>query len=203
MSIEDKPPVSANRWRSGLRGAVEYRRLQGRINDLLDEVGIPEPWDIRAFIQRVADYRGRPIELVAVEIPPGGPDAMWVPAEHVDVILYDSTLREGDLHWEQVLAHEAAHILLCHRGDEDAVLARGPVTRQLLELIAKNVDNPGDGPILFRETYSSDQETEAEIAASLIWKRAGRRLIAPKRTLGGADAVSVDELASIMERTRA
>ncbi|WP_372672686.1 hypothetical protein [Amycolatopsis kentuckyensis] len=203
MSIDARSAADTARWRPGLRGAAEYRRLRRRINKLLAEVGIPDPWDIREFIQRVADHRGRPIELLAAEIPPNGPDAMWVPTENVDVILYDSTLREGDLHWEQVLAHEAAHILLCHRGDDDAVLARGPLNDQLRKLIVDNGgDLDGDG-VLHRETYSHRQETEAEVAASLIWQAAGRKLIEPKRRLRGADLNSVDALASVMGRARA
>lgn len=199
MSIDDRP-ATAPRWRSGLRGAAEYRRLRRRINKLLAEVGIPDPWDIREFVQRVAAHRGRPIELLAAEIPPDGPDAMWVPTENVDVILYDSTLREGDLHWEQVLAHEVAHILLCHRGDDTTVLARGPLHAKLLELIGEHAD--GD-QVLHRETYSHHQETEAEVAASLIWQAAGRKLIEPQRRVRGADLVSVDALASVMGRARA
>jgi hypothetical protein len=202
MSIDDQP-ATAPRWRPGLRGAVEYRRLRRRINKLLAEVGIPEPWDIREFVQRVAAYRGRPIELLAGEFPPHGPDAMWVPTENVDVILYDSTLREGDLHWEQVLAHEVAHILLCHRGDAAAVLARGPLNAKLIELIGEHVDDADGDQVLHRETYSHNQETEAEVAASLIWQAAGRKLIEPTRRVRGADLVSVDALASVMGRARA
>jgi hypothetical protein len=205
MSIDDRTTPNVPRrpaW-SGLRGAAEYRKLRARINQLLDEVGIPDPWDIREFFNLLAAHRGRPIELVAADIPPGGPDAIWVPTEHVDVILYDRTLREDHLHWEQVMLHEGAHILLCHRGDEDAVLARGPLTEQLLELLRAHVEDPDDPQILHRETYSSDQEAEAEIGASLIWKRGGRRLIEPVRTLAGDDLVSVDNFAEIMERARA
>jgi hypothetical protein len=202
MSIDDRP-AAAPRWRPGLRGAAEYRRLRRRINKLLAEVGIPEPWDIREFVQRVAAWRGRPIELLAAEIPPNGPDAMWVPTENVDVILYDSTLREGDLHWEQVLAHEVAHILLCHRGDEAAVLARGPLNAKLLELIGEHADDADGDQVLHRETYSHSQETEAEVAASLIWQAAGRKLIEPQRRVRGADLVSVDALASVLGRARA
>jgi hypothetical protein len=202
MSIDDQS-ATAPRWRPGLRGAAEYRRLRRRINGLLAEVGIPEPWDIREFIQRVAGYRGRPIELLAAEIPPNGPDAMWVPAKNVDVILYDSVLREGNLHWEQVLAHEVAHILLCHRSDDDAVLARGPLNAKLLELVGKHAGGADGNQVLHRETYSHHQETEAEVAASLIWQAAGRKLIEPQRRVGGADLVSVDALASVMGRARA
>ncbi|MEV7042830.1 hypothetical protein [Amycolatopsis sp. NPDC051061] len=204
MSIDDSSAAGTPSRRPEPLGGAEYRRLRRRINKLLREVGISDPWDIREFIQRLADSRGRPIELLAAEIPPSGPDAMWVPTEYADVILYDSGLREGDLHWEQVLAHEAAHILLCHRGDEDAVLARGPLDEQLRELIFRHAgDGAVEDQVLHRETYSHKQETEAEVAASLIWKAAGRRLIEPERRLRGADLDSVDALASVMERARA
>ncbi|MEV4056200.1 hypothetical protein AB0J55_33765 [Amycolatopsis sp. NPDC049688] len=204
MSNDDSPVSGAPGRRPELLGGAEYRRLRRRINKLLNEVGVPDPWDIREFIQRLAAYRGRPIELLVAEIPPGGPDAIWVPTENVDVILYDSALREGDLHWEQVLAHEAAHILLCHRGDEDAVLARGPLDEQLREVIIRYAGEGAAGDrVLHRETYSSHQETEAEVGASLIWKAAGRRLVEPERHLHGEDLASIDALAEIMGRTRA
>ncbi len=204
MSIDDSPAAGTPSQRPELLGATEYRRLRRRINKLLNEVGVPDPWDIREFIQRLANSRGRPIELLAAEVPSDGPDAMWVPTENVDVILYDRTLREGDLHQEQVLLHEAAHILLCHRGDEDAVLARGPLNEQLREVIIRHAGEGADWDrVLHRETYSYHQETEAEIAASLIWKAAGRKLIEPERLVRGADLVSVDALASVLERARA
>jgi len=191
------------RWQAGIRASVEYRRLRARINLLLLDVGIPEPWNLDQFVEHVAAHNGRPIRLMAVDVPADGPDAMWVATEYLDAILYDRKLK--DLHWEQVISHELSHILLCHRGNSVAGLARGPVNPALLDLVAGNVDvDPVTSAPLFREDsgYSSRQELEAELAASLIWKAAGRRMITPARTLQGADATSVDNLQAIMGRAR-
>ncbi|MGQ0838544.1 hypothetical protein [Actinokineospora sp.] len=167
-----------------------YRALRKRLRGLLGEIGVPRPWDLAEFCDRVARHRGRPIHLVPAELPPGAPDGAWLAGPTVDVIVYDADTTI--LRAEHIVCHELGHILLGHRGAGLGPELTPDVSPELLHRMG----------VLHRAGYADAQEQEAEVAASLIWKLAGRTLVAPRRALDPAQAEVVDRFAELLERDR-
>jgi len=183
-----------------------YRSLETKITALLGDVGIPRPWSVESFCERLGEFRGRPIELLPVDMPGGGPDGVWIALPSVDVIVFDR--RTSDLHREHIICHELGHVLLCHRGDTGAEVVVPDLEAQLIRAMRRaSEDSPADatdtgdgGPRMYRQNYDSRQEQEAELAAHLVWKLGGRRFVATPRGLTGDEAGVVDRLAEVMGR---
>ena len=160
-----------------------YRALRKRISGLLDEIGVPRPWDVAAFCDRVARHRGRPLHLMPVELPPDAPDGAWLSGDGWDAIVYDS--RISALRAEHIICHELAHILLGHKGTD--VLDLTP------DLHPTTLTRMG---VLARAGYSDAREREAELAAAVIWELAAR--VPSRAALPLADAAEVDRFATLL-----
>jgi hypothetical protein len=184
----------------GLRRLREHRSLRRRVEQALEAVQIPQPWNIEEFARRLGDSRGRHLELLPTSMPLEGPDAVWLAGPTVDLIVYDGAT--NDLHREHVILHELCHILLCHRGTDDVRVE--PSLLRTLGLVEPDADTDTDDAwhsALHRVAYDDNQERDAELAATLVWQKAGLRLAPSEpRLLHGPDADAVDRLADVMER---
>ncbi|WP_286157108.1 hypothetical protein [Streptomyces sp. AA4] len=185
---------------------------------------MPKPWDLEEFAARLASYRGRPMELLPLPLPVKAPDAVWLPGPTVDLIIYDASA--ADLLREHIILHELGHMILCHRGSADQ-----PFNPNLLRTVgmervegedpsvplfrlthpdvlrALRMDGAGDDDLvqvsLYRAGYSDPQERDAELAAHIIWHRAGMRLVPEgPRELDGEAADAVDRMDDVMGRVR-
>ena len=146
----------------GLRRRCE-RRLRG--------VRIPRPFDLDAFCDEVAARRGRP--LVRRPVPglsDGAPCGLWIATDRADYVFYDPGT--SPLHAEHIVLHELAHILSGHTlaGDSGAAARLFP-----------DLDPAAVVRVLGRVAYTTEQEREAEMMASLI---RGRPAAHPRTTLG-------------------
>ena len=150
----------------GLRRRCE-RRLQG--------VQVPNPFDLDRFCAEVADRRGRPLVRRAVPgLSADAPCGLWISTARADHVLYDPGT--SPLHAEHIVLHELAHILSGHRGSDPAIARLFP-----------DLDPAMVRQALGRVAYTSAQEREAEMMASLIRGRSARP---PRTTLGRvADAL--------------
>ena len=142
---------------SSLRSVCE-RRLAG--------IPVPQPFDLRAFAEVVADYRGRPVhihELPGLDGTDGFTGA-WLPKAEEDVIFIDADA--SGWHKSAIGAHEFAHLLCDHQ--ESA--------RPLKELFKRLMPDLGDEALrrmLGRHgRYTVAEEREAEMTACLILDRA-------------------------------
>jgi hypothetical protein len=137
--------VKGLRWRS-------ERRLRG--------IRVPRPFDLDAFCAEVAASRGRPLVRRPV---PGlsaeAPCGMWIATDKADHVFYDPGT--SPLHAEHIVLHELAHILCGHSGADDAFAKLFP-----------DLDPATVSRVLGRVSYTSEQEREAEMVASLIRGRA-------------------------------
>jgi len=98
----------------------EIRGFRRFCEQLVRSLPIPAPFDERVFCTALGKQRGRPILLQpwplrrltpGMEVVSG-----FVNVEHErDVIFYERDTRR--LHQQQIIAHEAAHLILNHRGD--------------------------------------------------------------------------------------
>jgi hypothetical protein len=129
------------RWRS-------ERRLRG--------ITVPRPFDLDAFCTEVAARRGRPlIRRAAPGLSTEAPCGLWIATDRADHIFYDPGT--SPLHAEHIVLHELAHILCDHSG------SAGAVARLLPDLDPATVRR-----VLGRVSYTTEQEREAEMLASLI-----------------------------------
>jgi hypothetical protein len=152
----------AARARGGRGGSDLWDECRRRVEGLT----LPEPFDAEAFIELLAEQRGRRIGLLPVEGATNLPCGLVITTEQSDWIVYraDTTA----LHRRHILLHEAAHILCGHgeRGDTTAAAARSLMPHLGDELVRS---------VLGRTVYSEPDEREAELLASLILHRVGRR----------------------------
>lgn len=154
----------------GLRRRCEVR-LRG--------IRIPSPFDLDTFCAEVAARRGRP--LIRRPVPglsASAPCGLWIGTAGADHIFYDPGT--SPLHAEHIVLHELAHILSGHSG-VDGALAR----------LFPDLDPAVVGRVLGRVSYTTAQEREAEMMASLIRGRSARP---PRDTFGRvADAFGLIE----------
>ncbi len=144
----------------GLRRQCE-RRLRG--------IRIPSPFDIDAFCAEVAARRGRPlIRRPVAGLSADAPCGLWIGTAEADHVFYDPGT--SPLHAEHIVLHELAHILSGHAG-ADGTLAR----------LFPDLDPGTVHRVLGRVSYTTAQEREAEMMASLIRGRSARP---PRTTIG-------------------
>jgi hypothetical protein len=144
--------------------------LRGRCERRLRGVRIPQPFDLDAFCGEVEVRRGRPLRRRAV---PGlhthAPCGLWIGTPEADHVFYDPGT--SPLHAEHIVLHELAHIL------SDHTLSDGDGT---LSSLFPDLDPDTVTRVLGRVGYSTVQEREAEMMASLIRGRSAR----PRTTMG-------------------
>jgi hypothetical protein len=144
--------------------------LRRRCERRLRGVRIPQPFDLDAFCREVEARRGRRLLRRAV---PGlsshAPCGIWIGTPEADHVFYDPGT--STLHAEHIVLHELAHILSGHSLDTD-----GSLTRLFPDLDPSTITR-----VLGRVGYTTVQEREAEMMASLIRGRSAR----PSRTTLG------------------
>lgn len=135
---------------------------------LVDAIDLPDPFDLAEMCARLGRQLGRPIVLMSHAMVLGGLCGTWMRTAQADYVFFeeDTSL----LHQQHIVFHELGHLLRRHNPVKilDADLAR---------TIAPAVD-PGDGfRVLGRDSYSDDDEFDAELIATLIQRRIGRQTV--------------------------
>ncbi|WIV59225.1 ImmA/IrrE family metallo-endopeptidase [Amycolatopsis nalaikhensis] len=119
-----------------------------------------------AFGERVGRDRGRPLVLIGLAMPDDGPRGLCVATQHSDYIVYEATTTA--VHQEHIIVHEISHLLCGHTG---AGALGAEQARRLFPHLAPDVVVRALG----RDSYSSEQEQEAELLASMILQSAYRQ----------------------------
>ncbi|WP_026254928.1 ImmA/IrrE family metallo-endopeptidase [Salinispora arenicola] len=149
-----------------MRRANLRRRCQRLINDL----EIPEPFDLDCFRRQLAGQRGRPLKISPLPAlaEPGFVSGVWVATENADYILYNA--RTSPLHQRHIIMHEVGHMIFRHNEHE---LPEGVMRSSEFPNI---YSRPG-GDMTARINYSKWEEVEAEMAATLLVEAIG---VAPR-----------------------
>ncbi|MFJ4583693.1 regulator component [Streptomyces echinatus] len=141
----------------------EYAALRRRCTALLRDLGVQRSLSLDALRARVEELRGRP--LVLRELPEQaaatGACGLWLGTDDADYVFYEP--RTAPLHREHIILHEIGHVLCDHHrsladGDGDRLTGRlpdDPEPRLVRRLMA-------------RTSYTTTEEQEAEMIASLI-----------------------------------
>jgi hypothetical protein len=142
------------------------RRLRRRCERRLQDVPIPHPFDLDELCRGIASRRGRPLRRQAV---PGlsstAPCGLWISTPAADYIFFDPNTSR--LHAEHIVLHELGHMLCGHSLAVD-------VEGSTLSRLMPDIDPKTIARALGRVSYTTAQEQEAEMLASLIRARAVR-----------------------------
>jgi hypothetical protein len=145
--------------------AVDLKSLRRRCLLRVRELAIPQPFDLTELCAHIAASRGRDIRLLPMALPSTGPCGLWMATEQTDYIVYQQSTTP--LHQEHIVLHEVGH-LLCRHGEGRSL------DNDHIGLAFRRLDPAAVQRILARTRYSTDEEREAEMIASLILHRARR-----------------------------
>jgi hypothetical protein len=144
--------------------------LRHRCERRLEGIRIPQPFDLDVFCREVEARRGRPLLRRGIPgLRSGAPCGLWIGTEQADHVFYDPGT--SPLHAEHIVLHELAHILSGHTLDTGGSLAR----------LFPDLEPGTVARVLGRVSYTTAQEREAEMMASLIRGRSAP----PSRTTVG------------------
>jgi hypothetical protein len=138
-------------------------RLRRRCERRLENITVPDPFDLDAFCAVVAAHRGRPLTLQpSPGLSAGAPCGVWISTPAADYVFYDPGTSR--LHAEHIVLHELSHMLCGH--------TTGPETGDsALRRLVPDLDAGTVATMLGRVGYTSAQEREAEMLASVIRAR--------------------------------
>ncbi|MFI5938400.1 hypothetical protein [Actinoplanes sp. NPDC051494] len=162
------------------------RRLRRRCERRLAGLVIPAPFDLDAFVAVVAASRDRPLILQPMAglggagLGTGTPCGLWISLPDADYVFYDPGTSR--LHAEHIVLHELAHMLSGHTTGLD--VSGGALARLVPDLDPRTVER-----MLGRVSYTTTQEREAEMLASLIRARSGPGPLAGRTVSRFADAL--------------
>lgn len=173
---------------------MSLRRLRRQCATLVAQLDIPVPFDAHKLCDRLARSRGRPIRLVPIALPTGGPCGAWFSVADADYILYEK--RTSRPHQEHIIVHEVGH-LICHH-EAAPVLDSGTIPALLPHLAPELIER-----MLGRTHYSALEEQQAEMIASLILQQVSTWSTEPDRCVAPEVAGIVDRLElSLQHRPR-
>jgi hypothetical protein len=129
---------------------------------LVDDLDLPEPFDMDAFCTALGESRGRALHRIPAELPTGSPSGMWVATSDVDYVFFEQ--RTTALHQRHIVLHELGHLICNH----DAPPA---MTDAASRMLLPHLDPAMVRRMLGRTYYSAVEEQQAELVASLIHER--------------------------------
>lgn len=132
---------------------------------LVATLEIPEPFDLQSLCHRVGEMRGRAVVLMPTAMTFGNLCGLWLATARTDYVFYEK--HTTVLHQRHIVFHELGHIL---RGHVASRTLGADIARALTSAI-----EPGQmDRVLGRDSYTDDQEREAELIGTLILKRVSR-----------------------------
>ncbi len=166
--------------------------LRTRCEARLRALDLPVPVSAHAFCDLLAARRGRPIRLQPITSR-SGPCGLWVATATTDYIFYEQ--ETSRMHQEHIILHEACHILCTHHSTP---IAEAELPRLLFpDLCPETVRR-----VLQRASYSTRDEREAELLASLILERVTRTGLVRPTQADSQTTTLLDRLGTSLE-TRA
>ncbi|MFJ6719195.1 MULTISPECIES: hypothetical protein [unclassified Streptomyces] len=135
---------------------------------ILGHLDLTHPFSLEHLCTNIAEQRGRPIRLhpLPKEAAESGVCGLWVGTAGVDYVFYEAQTTR--LHREHIVLHEIGHILFGHHSLEGE-------------------ETDGKAPVVLgRTNYTTRQEQEAEMLASMIRMRTAGTGAQPRTAPRGA-----------------
>ncbi|MFI9804260.1 regulator component [Streptomyces sp. NPDC052301] len=171
-----------------MRKTGEYVELQRRCSAILRDLGVRRSLPFEAVLERVEELRERPLVLreLPEQIAETGVCGLWLGTDDADYVFYEA--RTAPLHRQHIILHEIGHVLCDHH--------RG-VTGRAEDLTVPPLGDLQPSAIkrlMGRTSYTTSEEQEAEMIASLI-QSAGKagRAAGPLGRLGAFLGVAADD----------
>jgi len=160
-----------------MKGASLRRWCRKRLREL----GLDRPFTLTELCEHLGERRGRPIRLMAVDLPADAPCGLWIGTAAVDYICYQG--ETSALHREHIVLHELGHMIVHDTGTGGS----GADSAWLLRL-APHLDPATVRRVYARDCGESDEERQAEMIATLL-RGTCRRPAAPPSpgVLGGLE----------------
>lgn len=136
------------------------RETRRRCERLVQTLDIPKVSEIRALCEVVARRRQRPIELLPVAFSDGSLCGLWIATDVGDYLAYEQNT--SAVHQEHIVLHELGHLLCGHNEN-------GSFTAELFRHFEPEVALGALG----RTNYSTVEEREAELVASILRRHCG------------------------------
>ena len=157
------------------------RRLRRQCERRLEGIPVPRPFNLDQFCQGIARTRGRRLQLQGVAgLSSTAPCGLWISVPAADYVFFDANTTP--LHAEHIVLHELGHIVCQHTVD-------GEVEHSALARLMPDLDPGMIARVLGRVRYSTAQEQEAEMLASLIRANSVRGLTGPAGIGGRRDTL--------------
>jgi hypothetical protein len=170
------------------------RRCSDLIVQLHQEKVIPFPFSIEEFLSRFQSWRGRHIRLEQVNVDQLAADLPCGTLVRTTTTDYIYCLPGiTPLHREHIIVHEIAHMLFEHESSV-SVSALGPI-------LFPDLDPRLIQQVLCRAAYTTKEELEAEIFASLFLQQTHRSSSSASRT-PPASAPVLDRVENAWGRSR-
>ena len=141
---------------------MNLKTLRKRCEARLEPLGLPTPFTAEAFCSDLAARIERPLKLLPI-LTNGNPYGAWIRTRSCDYIFYES--QTTPLHQCHIILHEACHILCDHQGVQLPA-------KEMTSFLISGVSRRTVQRMMERNTYTSEEEQEAELLATLISRRA-------------------------------
>lgn len=137
---------------------------------------VPRPWDLNVFVQRVADVRRRPINIiVAHDLSAEGGVTGFCRSEGDKDFIYVNNRASG-ISLITIVCHEVAHLWRGHK-PEDLGFVGPNVADELEPMLSEDATRKlVNYFVLYRHDYESKAEVEAEYLATKVLAAIERRL---------------------------
>ena len=133
---------------------------------MVTTLDLPEPFDLSEFCSRLGRRIGREIILMSHSMVIGGLCGTWMRTAKADYVFYEEDTSQ--LHQQHIIFHEVGHILRSHVPGKE-------LSKDLARTVAAGIKVSDVFRVLGRDSYTDDDEFEAELIATLILSRIGRQ----------------------------
>jgi hypothetical protein len=137
---------------------MDRRSVQRRCEARLRTVEIPNPFDLDRFADEVSRRRGRRLTLLPKQTSLG-PCGVWLALPDADYVFYEP--HTSALHRQHIVLHELGHLLHEHEPTEG-------IDAEVLAKLFPTLDASVVRRVLARTSYTTVEEQEAEMFASLV-----------------------------------
>jgi hypothetical protein len=129
---------------------------------------LPDPFELAEFCTRLGRQIGRDIVLMSHSMVIGGLCGTWMRTAKADYVFYEEDTSQ--LHQQHIIFHEVGHILRSHVPGKE-------LSKDVARTIAAGMKVSDVFRVLGRDSYTDDDEFEAELIATLILSRIGRQTV--------------------------
>ncbi|EHR62373.1 hypothetical protein [Saccharomonospora cyanea] len=164
------------------------RRCEALVDEVLEATGVPQPWSINDWLDRLERVRGRDIDLCAVTWSPGDPTGAWQSRRDHDLIAYPGNT--AGFHQDHIILHEIGHMLFEHTG-------RCALSDEEAHRLAPSL-RPSAFAHLFGRATAAEEEYEAEQFAHLMHARVAASAVPrPRRHRTPRNRATVSDMATV------